>query len=229
MQLLRQLRKVLPQRLHPVIGQSPFEGIWFIKKPKFEESFLAIIIMGIVFVQNITMLEIGAKAQSFIESITGVSSYSVTFTITFVIAMAIPVLALYLTGWLAGKANGEPAAGNFARFGYALIPLDLAGHLAHNLFHLLAEGKSVFYTGIALFGINVQGPTAIAGNDTIQILQFILVGLGTFLSIYTAYRIARSNFEGEKVIKSSVPVAGLIMILSFVNVYLFTLPMGHRM
>lgn len=93
---------------------------------------------------------------------------------------------------------GETAASNFARFGYALIPLDLAGHLAHNLFHILAEGVSVFYTGIALLGICTQGSTAIVGNETIRILQFALVGLGTPFSVCTACRIARSNFQGGK-------------------------------
>lgn len=210
-------------------ARVPSKELWFIKKPKLEESFLAVIIMGIVFVQNITMLEIGAKALGFIEHITGISNYPVTFTITFFIAMAIPVLALYLVGWLAGIANGETAIRNFARFGYALIPLDLAGHLGHNLFHLLAEGKSVFYTGITLFGIRAQGSPAIVSNETIQILQFILVGLGTLFSVYTAYRIAKSNFQEEKAFKSSAPVIILIIVLTIANLYLFTLPMGHRM
>jgi len=210
-------------------ARVPSKELWFIKKPKFEESFLAVIIMGIVLVQNITMLEIGAKAQSFIKGITGISSYPLTFTIMFMIAMAIPVLALFLTGRLVGMANGESAASNFARFGYALIPLDLAGHLAHNLFHLLAEVKTVFYTGIALFGIRVQGSTALVSNGTIQVMQFALVGIGTLLSLYTAYRVAKSNFQGDIVLKASIPVIGFIVILALVNVYLFTLPMGYRM
>ena len=42
---------------------------------------------------------------------------------------------------------------NFARFGYAVIPLDLAGHMAHNLFHLLAESGSVVYNVAALAGL----------------------------------------------------------------------------
>jgi hypothetical protein len=208
--------------------RPPSKELWFIKKPKFEESFLAIVIMGIVLVQNITMLDVGARIQSYIGSITGISSYSFTFTITFIIAMAIPVIALFLTSRLAGIANGESAIKNFTRFGYALIPLDLAGHMAHNLFHLLAEGKSVIFTGLSLFGINMQGSAAITSIETIQILQFALVGLGTLISLYTAYRISRSN-NSNKAISSLIPVAVLILVLTIVNLYLFTLPMAHRM
>lgn len=77
---------------------------------------------------------------------------------------------------------------NFTRFGYSLIPLDLGGHLAHNLFHLLAEGKSVYYTFLTLFGVKVGNySTAVAGNDTIHFLQIALVGLGTLGSLYAAW------------------------------------------
>lgn len=209
--------------------RPPSKELWFIKKPRFEESFLAIVIMGIVLVQNITMLDVGTRIQSYIESITGISSYPLTFTITFIIAMTIPVMALFLTGWLAGISDGKSSTVNFTRFGYALIPLDLAGHMAHNLFHLLAEGKSVLYTWLALFGTNIQDSAAITSIDTIRILQFALVGLGALISLYTAYRVSRSNNATNKVFSSLIPVAGLILVLTIVNLYLFTLPMAHRM
>lgn len=207
----------------------PSKELWFIKKPRLEESFLAIVIMGIVFVQNITMLDIGARFMALIESVTGISSYPLTFTITFLLVMAVPVLALLLTGWLSGTVDGESAVVNFTRFGYALIPLDFAGHMAHNLFHLLAEGNSVLITGLSLFGVNLDKSAALAGNETIQILQFILIGLGALLSLYTAYRVAKSNYTVGKVMSSIMPVAGLILLLTFINLYLFTLPMAHRM
>jgi len=209
--------------------RAPSKELWFIKKPRFEESFLAIVIMGIVFIQNITMLELGTKARNYVEGLTGLNSYLLSFTITFVIAMAIPVLALYVSSRAAGLSNGEPVLKNVALFGYALIPLDLAGHLGHNLFHLLAEIIAVLYTGAALFGISAQGSTAVVGNETIKLLQFMLIGLGTVLSAYTAYRIAKYNFSGEKVPASVAPFICLIIILALVNIYLFNQPMEHRM
>jgi len=208
-------------------ARVPSKELWFIRKPRIEESFLAIIIMGIVFVQNITMLEIWQDAQRFIEGVTGTTSYTVTFTITFIIAMTVPVLALYLTGMLAGLFNKESAISNFARFGYALIPLDLAGHLAHNLFHLLAEGKSVLYTGISLIIPGFEGGSpALVSNEIIQVMQFVLIAMGLAASIYTAYRISKSNFKNTS---SFLPYAALLVILAALNLYLFTLPMSMRM
>jgi len=99
--------KTCPNDSVVLTARIPSKELWFIRKPKIEESFLAIIIMGIVFVQNITMLELWQDAQRIIEGITGTTNYTVTFTITFIIAMAIPLLAFYATSWLAGITNKE--------------------------------------------------------------------------------------------------------------------------
>jgi ferredoxin len=215
-------------QLSPIV---PTKGLWFIKKPKFEESFLAIVIMGIVFVQNITMLEVWSELLASLENFVGTTNYFVTFTITFIIAMALPVLALFASSFASKLANKRSTFENFARFGYALIPLDLAGHIAHNLFHLLAEGKSVIFTFLELFGMQFHDQsTSFVGDSTIQILQFALIAIGTFGSIFAAYKISKTNFEAEgKTISSLVPFAILCVVLAAVNIYLFMLPMAMRM
>ncbi len=119
---------------------------------------------------------------------------------------------------------------NFARFGYAIIALDVAGHIAHNLFHLLAEGKSILYTALTLFGQEVHGASpALVGMDTIQLLQFGLLALGFVGSLYTAYRIAANNHADSQKWGTFVPYAVLIVVLTVMNVYLFMLPMAMRM
>lgn len=213
-----------------ISARIPSKELWFIRKPKLEESFLAIVIMGIVFVQNITMLSVWGEAQTWLEQFLGTTNYAVTFTVTFLIAMAIPVLLLYGASWLGSLTNRETATQNFARFGYSLIPLDLAGHLAHNLFHLLAEGKSILYTGMAFFGMTpLGGSAAIVGMETIQVLQFALLAIGGFTSAYTAYRIAKSNYQASAKRASFMPYVILIGLFVAINVYLFLLPMAHRM
>ncbi|WP_459997551.1 4Fe-4S binding protein [Paradesulfitobacterium aromaticivorans] len=223
--------KTCPNDSIQLSTRVPSKGLWFIRKPKFEESFLAIVIMGIVFVQNITMLEVWEKVLTALENFVGTNNYFVTFTVTFLIAMAIPVLALFASSYASKLANKRSTIENFARFGYALIPLDLAGHIAHNLFHLLAEGKSVIFTFMALFGMDTHGQSAaIVSNSTIQVLQFALIALGTFGSIFAAYKIAKNNFAAEgKTISSFIPFAVLSLILGAVNIYLFVLPMAMRM
>jgi hypothetical protein len=210
--------------------RKPTKELWFIRKPKIEEAFLSAVIMGIVFVQNVTMLEVWGSMLKWLENAVGTTNYAVTFSITFAIAIIIPVAMLGLTSWIAGKLNKSSLIENFTRFGYAIIALDVAGHIAHNLFHLLAEGKSIFYTAIALFGQEVHGASpALVSMETIQFLQYGLIALGFIGSLYTAYRVAKNNHSGTLAWRTFTPYAVLIVVLTIMNVYLFVLPMAMRM
>ncbi|MBU3215353.1 4Fe-4S binding protein [Clostridium estertheticum] len=210
--------------------RTPTKELWDIKKPKIEVAFLAIVIMGIVFVQNITMLNIWGELLHSLENILGTTNYYITFTVTFFIAMLIPVVLLLLTGLIAKKFNKASIMENFSRFGYAVIPLDLAGHIAHNLFHLLAEGKSVIYTAMELFGMSSHGAsTALLSSPTIQVLQYIIIVLGTIGSIYTAYRIAKSSQNKETLLGTSIVYTILMVLLAVANIVLFSIPMAMRM
>jgi hypothetical protein len=210
--------------------RPPTKELWFIRKPKIEEAFLSAVIMGIVFVQNATMLDVWGTVLKWLEQVTGTTSYYITFTITFALAIIIPVALLSLASWVVSRLNKVSFMENFARFGYAIIALDVAAHIAHNLFHLLAEGKSVIYTAQGLFGTDVHGAsTAILDMGTIQFLQFGLLALGFIGSLYAIYRIAQSNYSKGKVWSTFAPYAVLMVILTVMNVVLFSLPMAMRM
>jgi hypothetical protein len=71
--------------------------------------------------------------------------------------------------------------------------------------------------------------TAIVGMGTIQFLQFSLLALGFIGSLYTAYRIAKNNDTSENVWGTFIPYAVLMVVLTAMNVFLFTLPMAMRM
>lgn len=207
----------------------PTKELWFIRKPRLDASFLAVVIMGIVFVQNITMLEIWDGMLTWLENVAGTQNYAITFTITFIVAMAIPVVLLAVTGLVAKIFNKASLKENFTKYGYAIIPLDMAAHIAHNLFHLLAEGKSVFYTFIELFGANVEHTSsAILDDPTIQAFQFILIAIGTLGSIYTVYKISKNNYE-SKTVSTTIVYTVLLILLAAVNIMLFSLPMAMRM
>ena len=131
---------------------------------------------------------------------------------------------------VASLGNLESTVRNFARFGYALIPLDVAAHVAHNLFHLLAEGKSVFYTVGALFGGQQEGSAAFMGNGAIQVLQFAILALGLAGSIYTARRIAHRRYLTPARRRATLlPFTVLIAVLAALNGAMFLFPMSHRM
>ena len=210
--------------------RPPTKELWFVHQPKVEAAFLAAVIMGIVFVQNVTMLEVWGSTLSWLESITGTTSYYVNFTITFLAAIILPVALLSWASLVAAKENKASFVDNFTRFGYAIIALDLAAHIAHNLFHLLAEGKSIVFTALAIFGVDSQGASAaLVSTSTIQAMQFGLVGLGFLGSLHIVYRIAASSYQGNVVWATFKPYAAMLGCLGILNIVLFTLPMAMRM
>ncbi len=211
--------------------RPPSFELWFVRKPKLEEAFLSAVIMGIVFVQNVTMLEAWPPILRMLEKAVGTTNYAVTFSLAFLISIIIPIALLALTSWIASMINLESTLVNFTRFGYALIVLDMAGHMAHNLFHLLAEGKAIMFTGLALLGQDVghDVSAALMAPQTIQWLQFLLIGLGLAGSVYTCYRIAQSNYSAANKWRTFAPYAVLMILFAAMNIYLFILPMAMRM
>jgi polyferredoxin len=203
----------------------PTKEIWGIKNPKLEHASLAAVIMGIVFVQNITMLEIWQDILATIGSVTGTANYVVNFTVAYIISMALPILLLIGTAKIAtimGMAGSVKKI--FTRFGYAIIPLDLAGHLGHNLFHIITEGKAIWYNSAALVGMKVNsGDLSLASTSTVQMIQYAIIVLGFFGSSYTSYKLgSKAKF------KSMLPIYLFMILLALINIYLFSLPMNHR-
>src|SRR5664280_777513 len=182
--------KACPNDAISLTVTKPTRDLWFLRNPKVEESFLAMAIMGIVLIQNVTMLGVWNNALEWIKTATGVTNQAVIFTPVFLVAVTLPVALMAAVSKVIAVGTSRTMLETFARFGYALIPLDVAAHIAHNLFHLLAEGKSVLFTLDQLFGAaQASGSTALVGESTIQILQFTLIALGVAASLYAAYRI----------------------------------------
>jgi len=223
--------KSCPNDAIQITLHKPTKELWFVRSPKLEESFLAMAIMGIVLVQNVTMLPIWTNFLSWVRTATGISSYAVIFTVAFAFAVTTPVAALALACRVAAAGNLESTKQNFTRFGYALIPLDVAGHLAHNLFHLLAEGKSVGYTVSAMLGTGgSHGSPALVSTPVIQVLQFGLIALGTAASLYAAQRLVWRRYRTLARRRATLlPIAVLVVAAAAVNLYLFTMPMAMRM
>ena len=223
--------KSCPNDAITISVRKPTSELWFIRNPKLEESFLAAAIMGIVLIQNLTMLSVWNTVLDWIKHTTGLTNDAAIFTLAFTAAVTLPVGLLAAASRLAARRNTETTRDNFARFGYALIPLDIAAHLAHNLFHLLAEGGSVIHTVAGLFSSTPHdGPTALAGAGPIRVLQYLLLAAGLAGSLYTARRIAHRRYRTTDRRRATLrPHAAVILTLAALNVWMFTLPMAHRM
>jgi ferredoxin len=222
--------KSCPHDAIAITVRPPARELWLVGRARIEESFLAMAIMGIVLIQNLTMLGVWQDVLARIEVTTGITSYPVIFTVAFAVAVSLPVALLAAASWIAAPESRESVRQNFARFGYALIPLDVAAHVAHNLFHLLSEGKSVVFTLGGVFGSSGGGSPAIVGDTTITVLQYALLAAGTWLSVFTARRIATNRHADTRLARNvALPFVAVVVVFSVLNAVLFALPMAHRM
>jgi ferredoxin len=232
-----------------ITPRPPTSELWFIKKPRFEESFLATALIGIVVIQTVVMLEIWGPFMKWFENLTGITDFTFAWTVIFAGAMLIPLVLMLVSSfistlfprktWLPGMLSdqaaevsiasesglGKTILSNFVRYGYSLIPLGLGIHLAHNAKHFLGEGLSVIYTSASLVGFNLTGDLSLLNMPTIQVIQYILTLLGILGSVYTAHRISLKN-PGSRA--SVSPYIMLILMFGVIALWIYSIPMAAR-
>lgn len=214
------------------LALRPFgSDFWEKTVTRFEESFFAKILVGIVIIQNIGMLSLWDSISSFISSVTGIVDEKILFTMIYFLTMALPVSLMFITSYISAKAGKENTLQNFARFGYAFIAVDLAGHLAHNLNHLLGEGKTVLAAIAGIFSGKAQQflEVSVLNAPTINVLQYGILSLGFLGTFFITYRIAKKKAQTKaEIIKTMLPHLVLLFGLMLLNFYIFSIPMHHR-
>src|SRR5680860_23482 len=206
--------------------RDPLQELASVRNPRIAVAGLAAVLVGVVAVQNLGMLEAAGVFERRVAELTGLGSLGVA-SLLYLAALGLPLLLLFVS------AGGSAQAA--AYFGYALIPLDLGAHAAHNLLHLLGEGKSIWWVTAAFLGLaspldipggHPGGATGAALLDlsTIRILQIALVLTAAAGSFIVARRMQRRlaprfPFWG---------LYGLLIALLVVNLWLFSVPMGLR-
>ena len=81
--------KLCPNDSIRLMARTPTRELWFMSRPRFEESFLAAVIVGIVLVQNVTMLSFWEPVMDGLTHLL-VGSRTLAFTAIFTTAMAVP-------------------------------------------------------------------------------------------------------------------------------------------
>ncbi len=241
--------KTCPHDAIRINPRPPTSELWFIKKPRLEDSFLATALIGIVVSQTVIMLDVWEPFMKWFENVTGITNYTIAWTLIFAGAMLIPILFMLAASFVSSRGTGKALIpswrnsqdaeisligsensadswrNNFIRFGYALIPLGLGIHLAHNAKHFLGEGFSVIYATASLAGINITGDLSVLNMPTIQVMQYILTILGIIGATYTAYKINLNNPDSKS---SVLPYVIVILLFGAMALWMYTVPMAAR-
>jgi hypothetical protein len=124
------------------------------------------------------------------------------------------------------------------RFSYALAPIGFGMWLAHYSFHFLSSmgtAASAFQRFASDLGWTILGQPTWACSCCQPVaywlprLEIIFLDLGLLLSLYTGYRIARSQSEClSRTLRILMPWALLIAILFAAGVWIVLQPMQMR-
>jgi polyferredoxin len=226
------------------------KDLWAAARGSLDEAYLAALLVGLTSVVTAQMLTGWAgwvsAAARWLPPVVRTNLKPVTYlgaveSALLVGAAAVAAPAFLLAAaWASNRAAGGGGVGvrrTFVAFAYALIPVGLAMHLAHNLSHLLLEGRAVVpalqraileFTPFSLGRPDWHaGPLADPG--TVAFLQYAVVALFFLLSLVAGHRIAaRLYAEPHAAVRAAVPVALLALGVTVVNVLLLAQPMGMR-
>ena len=202
--------------------RAPLSELWSVRRPQLEQAVLAMAIMGVVLVQNLAEV---AGWRGWLARTGAATSCPVVvvFTVVFVLTVCTPVGLLVGASALVSRFTGDGVRAGVTRFGYALIPLDIAAFLAHTQADALGTGRRLVVTVARLVGGHpAPGPAALAPPGTIRAVQWTLIALGTLAAGYTTHRIVRRYGRDAVGRRAALLLyGGLVVLLGGLNVVLF--------
>jgi YHS domain-containing protein len=207
-------------------------------RPRSDEAYLALIMLSLSGFHGLTMTAVWRDVVAWIESSFSLGS-TLAFTLGMVAIMIAPVLVyaalVGLSRWMS-RARSTSYREYFVRYAYALLPIALFYHLAHNSEHLLMEGQKVVALASDPFGYewNLLGTGGwalqpLASLPSLWFLQVALITTGHVFSLWAARRSAMALFPDNKAaLRSQIPMLVAVVLFSVVSLWLLKQPMEMR-
>lgn len=217
--------------LRPWAADFNFEG-----KPRADEAFLAMILLSMTGFHGLTMTPVWREWTSAFEASTGLSYvFSFSFLMTAMLLAPIAIYAFLIwTATLFGGKHGFRTL--FIHYAYAMLPIALFYHLAHNAEHFLMEGPKLVallsdpfgwgWDAFATASFKAVPAITLEGLWWIQIL-FILIGhiYGLWISDKTTRRLIPDR---RAAFLSQLPTLAAMVAFSVFSLWLLKQPMEMR-
>lgn len=208
------------------------------RRPRSDEAYLALVMLSLTGFHGLTMTAAWGSAKEWIEGTLGLGE-TLAFSAGMAATMISPVLLYAALVFLSRLLSREKTVGYkeyFIRYAYALLPIALFYHLAHNSEHLFMEGQKVlalfsdpFGLEWDIFGTAGLNPQPIVSLPTLWILQVFFVTIGHVFSLWTARHAAGRLFPNSKAaFRSQLPMLLAMILFSMMSLWLLKQPMEMR-
>ncbi|MDO8690696.1 MAG: 4Fe-4S binding protein [Dehalococcoidia bacterium] len=219
--------KTCPRGAIDLFVRSPGRELWALRRPLAGEAFLAILLVAVVYLQTINMTTAFPSYMKWLLESTPLGSYELAITLTFGAFLSVAMGLYLLVALGAGRIGGQGFNFGFSRFAYAYIPLALAGHLAHNLFHLLMEGPAALQAALGQLGWKVDlGMGMSMDSNLMTAVSLIMVLLGISGGMYVLVRAGETH--ARRGWRAAVPHAVFLLAMGALYLQMFILPMNPR-
>ena len=225
------------------------KDLWAASRRTLDEAYLAVVLVGLTLMVTAQMLDawpgwVSALAgylpggvRSSLKPVTylGLVESILLLGGALVVGPLLVLGAAALSDRLAGVRSGPRRT--FVLFGYVLVPIGLAMHLAHNLAHLLLEGGGIvpvaqraiaLYTPFSL-GASDWLTTPLAPEPVVALLQVAIVVAFFGLSLVAGHRLTLRTYpDAWTASRAFLPMAGIALAFTLVGLMVLSLPMGMR-
>ncbi len=210
-------------------------------KPRTDEAYLALLMLAITGFHGLTMTPAWGQLIDAIRTAGGVGRI-VGFSLGMALLMLGPIAvyaALVALSMLLGRNKSlQPLRYRdyFVRYAYALLPIALFYHIAHNMEHLLMEGPKIasmasdpFGWGWNLFGTASWVIPPMISLDKLWVIQVFLVLIGHVYSLWIAQKTSLRLFgNSTAAFRSQLPMLAAMIAFSVFSLWLLKQPMEMR-
>lgn len=211
-------------------------------RPRTDEAYLALLMLSITGFHGLTMTARWGELTGWLQQSLS-WGHLLAFSLGMSLLLAGPILLYALLVALSYRLAGTNVGGHavsyhdyFVRYAYALLPIALFYHLAHNLEHLLMEGPKVVALASDPFGWNwnLLGTAGwsvppLVSLDVLWVVQVVLVLIGHVYSLWVAHHTARQLFPSRThAFRSQLPMLVAMIAFSIFSLWLLKQPMEMR-
>ncbi|MCH7910479.1 MAG: hypothetical protein IIB38_12795 [Candidatus Hydrogenedentes bacterium] len=209
--------------------------------PRRDEAYLALLMLAITGFHGLTMTPAWQQIIDAIRSSTGVGrvlGFSAGMALLMIGPILIYAMLVAISQRLAAGHALKPLTYHdyFIRYAYALLPIALFYHIAHNLEHLLMEGPKViamisdpFGWGWNVFGTAGWTIPPLVSLDKLWLIQVVLVLVGHVFSLWVAQKTSLRLFGSTKAaFRSQLPMLVGMICFSVFSLWLLKQPMEMR-
>ncbi|PWB56462.1 MAG: hypothetical protein C3F06_01210 [Candidatus Methanoperedenaceae archaeon] len=202
-------------------------------KTRMDESLFILMLFGVTVFQTLIMIRPWAVFTRDLMIYIGASYDTVRFVL-FITSAVIPILIYSIVIAVSKLLNPKTSFKYlFTGYAYSIIPMGLLMHLSHNLRHLLEEGTGIipvlsdpFGFGWDIFGTSGNMPAPLLYNNTILLIQWLLMFIGVGFSISIGKNISKRMFRGNDSVY--FPVLVYVLLFFVFNLWILGQPIMHK-